>query len=248
MTWTDQRLGEIYRSATSSRSRADCPSGDDLVRAAFEGGTAEILADHLGGCAACADEYRALRSMAPARTSTNHPGPYQRWAMAATVLLAIALGVLALTLSRRNAELTARLADAAREQPVPSAPRPIDVVRAPATPQINVAVIDLLPSTAVVRGENERSVANVPADAEAVTLIINVEEAAVYPEYGAELVDAGGKAVFNVRGLRLSAHDTFTLHVPRGMLDPGTYQVRLYGVRHGVRLPIESYPLRFLRK
>lgn len=243
---TESMLGEIYRNATRPESRSACPASGVLVACA-EGVADDVkMADHLADCSACSEEYRVLRDVAPARrvvqrrVSTAWP-----LAAAAMLVLSIALGAVAFVLLERNRDLRA---DAPSVAPIPAIPT-ADVAdrREDFEPRPNVAIIDLLPASAVTRG-GETPQAAVPAGAEQFTLVLNVETDATYDDYALEISDSRGRIVWSGRGLARSPNDTFTLHASRQFLPEDVYRLRLYGTRGESKTLIEAYAVDLIRR
>ena len=70
MKLTDEEMKALYQAQTvrSARGGADCPPEETLARAAagdLSSIERERVADHLMGCADCAQEYRLARSLKP---------------------------------------------------------------------------------------------------------------------------------------------------------------------------------------
>src|SRR5689334_25337773 len=65
---TDEDLGTIHRRASEPTHRGACPTAAELF-ALLDGSAApaerERLVDHVGGCTACAEEVRLMRSLGP---------------------------------------------------------------------------------------------------------------------------------------------------------------------------------------
>ena len=66
-----------------------------------------------------------------------------------------------------------------------------------------------------------------------------------YPSYRASLRDAGGKEIWQARGLRPDSRDTLVLLLPASMLPPGVYQLTIEGEGKGG--VVGAYPFRVVR-
>jgi len=59
-----------------------------------------------------------------------------------------------------------------------------------------------------------------------------------------EILDAGGKVVWQAAGLRRTRSDDYTLTLPPRFLKPGPYTIQLYSRENGERSPREKYKIR----
>jgi hypothetical protein len=233
---TDDDLVDAYRQATEPRTREDCPSAADLAAFAFGDSATDSLRDHVGGCAACAREFREVSSALPAMGGRDIRYPL---AVAALLLLVFGLGGASSYLLRSQ-----KAPVRATTSPVSApAPKPELVAAKPASPEINVMVVDLLPPTAVVRGDAGADIAVVPADTSTFTVILNLEREVSFDDYALDILDAKGGVVWSSRGLRRSPQNTFTLHLSRAILESGTYRLVLFGLTSAGRSQIEAYRL-----
>ena len=126
-------------------------------------------------------------------------------ALAASVLIAIALGVAVVALGWQTRRLAGELAGKdralteARQRLTDAGQQAADAqtqlarvregLEALSKPQLNVPIVDLDPGDAFRGPERARKTINVPADAGSVTLILNVVGDLSYPRYGLEIVD-----------------------------------------------------------
>jgi anti-sigma factor RsiW len=111
-------------------------------------------------------------------------------------------------------------------------------------PQVNTWVGDLRSSGDVVRGGGGTAAeTEVPAGATATLLLAAGADAGGEREI--EITDAGGRVVWQGKGLRLNRESPdYSLTLPRGFLAAGAYAIRLYRAEGGQRTPAESYALR----
>lgn len=233
---SDSLISEAYREATRPASRDHCPSSEALASMALEGAAPEGVLDHVADCSACAGEVRALRREAPPRIEMR------RWstlAAAAMLVAGFVLGAVAVFLFRQTPEATIATAP----QITRRTRHEITPAPAPKTPEINVAVIDLLPSTAVVRGGAAPEPATLPAGTDSFTAILNLDREVDYGDYGLDILDAHENVVWSGKGLRRYPQNTFAVHLSRTLVRDGEYRLVLYGLRDTSRHPIESYRL-----
>ncbi len=148
----------------------------------------------------------------------------------------------ALANARRDLAQTARRAEDSAAQ-VAALRRNLETLQ---QPQANVPIIDLDPRDAL-RGAVERpqKTVEVAPGASAVVLILNIVGEVSYPDYALEILDATGSVIWLGRGLERSPLNTFTVTVPRVLIDTGLYRFKLYGVRDGDRRLIQDYAVRF---
>ncbi len=122
-------------------------------------------------------------------------------------------------------------------------------VRAPAVqPQVNVPLFLL---AAVRSGEpaGREPVNQLPLAATG-SVILTAELATVdHPSYRASLRAAGGKEIWQARGLRPDDRDTLVLLLPAGMLPPGDYRLTIEGATDGGGwFAVGAYPFRVVRQ
>jgi hypothetical protein len=109
-----------------------------------------------------------------------------------------------------------------------------------ARPQVNVAVLDLVPLGEVRQDEGGN--AGVPREAEAVLLVLNLADLRPFQTYRAEVLGVpDGKLLWASDALQRSVRGNFTLQFPRPFPGSGLYRVRLFGVDGGKREPLADY-------
>ena len=216
------------------------PTLDELVR--YHGGELDDAEErrvrrHLVVCAECLEDLLDLDGFvgtgaAPPEElpggSPGRAGRFEPWrpalALAASMLLVISILAFWALRERGTAEdLRATVAELA-------APRP------------DVPIVDLLPDSALRGGETGRRAAELPADEDHVTLVLNLPQAAEHTAFEAELVDAAGRVAWSGT-LERSSYGTFTLGLSRRSLSPGENRIRLYGVGDRGRRLLETYTL-----
>lgn len=241
MTFPDQNLSDAYRATVQNRSRENCPAAEVLVELAAGGTPKEALAEHLANCLPCASEFKSLRAVTPVQARRHTPRAML--ALAALLTLTIGLGALAMVLLQRNRELQTQLAR------VPSRKAAVRIVEvpspAPAQPRanVNVAVIDVFPKSAVMRGGAADS-SSIPSEARSFTLLFHVGQDHSYSRYAMEITDSSRTVLWTSDELRPSAQGTFTIHFERAVLGEGAREVTLFGVDAAGRHRLETYELR----
>jgi hypothetical protein len=172
-----------------------------------------------------AAEWERLRRAAvppppsPFRRRAAAVSPVLPYALAASLLLAIGLGWRTIRLGEEVRQLSA--------------------------PRSDVWVADLVPAGST--GPRERGAIEAvhpPSWASRIVLILAFAGPTSYPEYGIELATADGRAIWRRQGLRPGPEGTFTLEVPRAWLPPGSYRIRLTGLRGAVEQEVARYELR----
>ncbi|MEA2603497.1 MAG: hypothetical protein QOF89_4489 [Acidobacteriota bacterium] len=165
------------------------------------------------------ERFRAAVSSAPPVRRAVAMSPFA-WALAASLLLGV------IGLSWRMGEL-------ARE------------VRRLSAPRSDVYVAELVPAgSGRPRERGEGDVVRPPAWVSRVILILDFAGPASSPEYAIELATADSRPIWRRQGLRPGPDGTFTLEVPRDWLPPGTYRIRLLGLRGGEAQEVAQYELR----
>lgn len=243
MTFPDETLRDAYRATVQNRSREECPAVEVLVELAAGGSPKEAITEHLANCLPCASEFRSLRAVTPVQARRHTPRP-AILALAALLTLTVGLGALALVLLQRNRELHTQLAQ------VPSRKAPVQVVEVPSPAparlraDVNVAIIDIFPRSAVMRGEDSVDGTSIPSEARSFTLLFHVGQAHSYARYAMEITDSSRTVLWTSDELRPSAHGTFSIHFERPVLGEGTREVTLFGVDAAGRHRLETYKLR----
>jgi hypothetical protein len=115
------------------------------------------------------------------------------------------------------------------------------------TAAINVKIAELAPAEEG-RLRSAASAVAMPAGAEELLLVLGAPRAAEagYSDYQAEVVDAAGRPVWSLPGLRPTPLGTFQFSFRRGALAPGRYVIRLFGSDRRRRTLLTTYELRLL--
>jgi hypothetical protein len=116
-------------------------------------------------------------------------------------------------------------------------------------PQGNVPLFVL---AAVRSGEAEgrEPVNRLPLSATAGPVLLTAELATVdHPSYRASLRTAGGKEIWQARGLHPDSRDTLVFLLPADLLPPGDYRLTIDGAQSGDRwFAVGAYPFRVVRR
>jgi hypothetical protein len=107
-------------------------------------------------------------------------------------------------------------------------------------PIVNLPVVWLAADEAL-RGQP--SAVKIPADARLVALILELGTAPALPRYRLELYRSSGQRIWSADGLRKTGAMELTVALPRPLLRPGTYSLRLYDPAAADRQPIATYSL-----
>ena len=110
-------------------------------------------------------------------------------------------------------------------------------------PYMNVEVLDLVPKGQVLRSGGERML-TFSRDAGPSVLILSLSDLARYSAYVVEVVGAGDRVVWSDQGSRRTSAGYLTISMPRGFLDTGEYEVRLFDSEPDPRRLVEAYPFR----
>lgn len=110
-----------------------------------------------------------------------------------------------------------------------------------AQPQFNVPIIDLAPQDTRGQIENATKKIEVPAGVNFVTLILNINGQPNFSDYALEILDRQGKTVYQGRGLKKNAENSFTIAISRSQLASGQYQFKLYGIKQGQQTLVQDY-------
>lgn len=95
-------------------------------------------------------------------------------------------------------------------------------------------------NTETLRGESKTE--ELPADAPLAVLFLHLPEAEDFPEYRLEVLRAAsGEQVLELSFPRGESLDEIVMTVPGGLLAPGDYRLRLYGVRAGEQRQVAEY-------
>lgn len=108
-------------------------------------------------------------------------------------------------------------------------------------PRANVAVSYLEPATS-------RGTAPAPAELEPGqpfwVLVLIPEDPRPRPEYEVTLLGADGEELWRQRGFEMSGNGGVSLSLPRRLLPPGEYRLRLHAIQEDQRTLVGEYPLR----
>lgn len=255
--------------AAAPDDRSSCPPSERLARVAAGEATAEerdLLADHLGNCVACSEEYRVAAGLGPwardaaadAGGSAGHRRGARRpmpLAYAASILIALTIGGglgtwawslrgenrrLAAALGEQAARLTGAADAEAGRQAAVIADLETRLAQAIA-PDLNAPILDLLPRDGV-RGAGSATLPRVAARTRHVTLVITTAGDPADRDHDLEIVDSTGTVLWRGSGLRPNRDRVFTAVVPTALLPPGTAHVRLYASGATPRL-LADHPL-----
>jgi len=113
-------------------------------------------------------------------------------------------------------------------------------------PLVNAPYAFLSPKDPV-RGEPETRV--LPPGASYFFLVLAVNDFRPFPEYRLEIVNKDtGKPVWSSRGLHKTGISEISVALPRDLLPPGDYQLRLFGLKDGKAEPAGEYEMRIAEK
>lgn len=111
-------------------------------------------------------------------------------------------------------------------------------------PQINPWTENLRPSGDVVRSTQGETAQTIPGGSPAV-LYLDATHQETHSGHAVTIEDAVGKVVWRGEGLvRDEEADNYGIALPAGMLRPGDYTIRVYGLNGGQREPAETYAIR----
>jgi hypothetical protein len=97
------------------------------------------------------------------------------------------------------------------------------------------------------RGPGPREATPLTAEGDVVALVTPLIGQRDFERYRLELIDESQRAVWSSDTLRRREDDTFVILVPRRFLNPGTYQVVVYGTAGASEEKLASYSLRVPR-
>lgn len=107
---------------------------------------------------------------------------------------------------------------------------------------LNVPLVDLAPRDPV-RGEIEEVL--LPAGVDYFFLILSVFDTRPFPIYRLEVADRDtGRLVWKSEGLKTNHLNEITVAMPRDLLPPGDYLLRLYGLKDGKAEEVAEYEVR----
>lgn len=123
---------------------------------------------------------------------------------------------------------------------------PVQPVGAPAQPLVNLPFVWLRPETDTTRGETS-AVALAPT-ADLVALILPIDDPGPFTRFRLEVIaDKGGRRVWRTEELVRTGLAETSLALPRSLLTPGAYTLRLSGLGEGGPRPLATYRLRVVR-
>jgi Putative zinc-finger len=96
------------------------------------------------------------------------------------------------------------------------------------SPQLNVAIVDVYSTQVRQRGEGAPERDPVPRDPKPVTVILNPAPGVGDAPVDAEIVDATGKVLLRLSGLRLNPTNDFSFDLPTAGLPAGAATINLY--------------------
>lgn len=257
MSLDESPMIEARRQGTRAvAGRAEC-LGDEVLARAARGQLGVLerrrVADHLAGCADCAEELQLLEPLAafaarsaaalggaPAGAADHRRSWLPVWQLA-TLLLLLASGALVawnLGLQRDNRALATRVATATEPAPVVPPTAAPQVVA-----QVNVPIIDLH-ADALRSGDGARDVVAIPGEAALVTLILTSDSRDTAAKYHLDMADASGRSVWSSDAMRLTPYGTFTVAIQPRAFAPGVYRLSLSTLSGAGRQPLETYALR----
>ncbi|MGH9309606.1 MAG: hypothetical protein ACRD1U_09550 [Vicinamibacterales bacterium] len=246
----------MHRALPAASSRRDCPTAETLARAAagvLPADEREAIADHIGGCTACADEYRHTT---PLREWAASVGPTGRTGWRLPVPIAAAAAVTSMALSGAAwswVELrTARKAlDEAAARAAGYEREAVDLragIARLSGPQVNAPVLDLIQADATrgteARGEPGAQRLTIPVAAAMFTLILTAPNETAGADHAIEILDASGAPVWRGGGLKKGPDNTFTIAIPRTLLTAGLYTINLKSVSDGQERLADSHLVR----
>jgi hypothetical protein len=258
---------QAHRLGAGAEGRRGCPGSEALALAAsgeLRERQRDELADHLGACRDCAEEYQLLTPLltwaADATRSLGHkPPPGARapgsgsfalpHALAASLLVAC-LGLTAWNLALRGegGQLAQQLAARREEidQARAEAGRLARLLAALEQPQLNVPIVDLESDRA--RGADTAATrVELSQEAAALTAILHGSSNREFPVYSVALVDAHRRVLWQGTGLRRNSDGTFTLVLPGRLLAAGEYWLRISG-GDATGPILDEYPLTIRRR
>jgi hypothetical protein len=245
---------------------------DALVAYAFDrpfsGGPRDLVDAHLASCPSCAGELQLVRESRtlglPAverqPSAAGRPGWWAYAAMAASLTIVATLGGWAAWTGRaeraalaeriaaldgRNRALDAenRRLQQAQSQQAGDVTQLKDQVARLERPQLNAVAVDVFPLSLTERGDRGRTNAlTVPAGA-SVTLLLNSQATARFPQYAIAILDAQGRAVWSGDGLQRGPAGDYTVTLPAGFLTSGRYRIDVFGTDRGERRLADRYAL-----
>ena len=270
---TENELATLFRRDTNRAAddRGQCLDAGTI--AALTAGELEEprrsdALEHLGSCSQCSEEARLIAPLeewaarvtgAPSLAAGDaqiHRPVFSRpaaFALAASLLVPLA-GVAAWqwleirslheTLDRGPLVLSRRLPAAEPSAP-DLAPRVAELeaeLGRLSQPQLNPLIVDLEPDA--LRSAASAKTIDVPRGAPFFNVILSTGTDTSHPAFGLEIRSAAGEVIWRGTGLQRSEYGTFTAALPTRLVPPGTYQLRLFGIRGSREDLLQRYDVR----
>ncbi|HEY4596160.1 MAG TPA: zf-HC2 domain-containing protein, partial [Thermoanaerobaculia bacterium] len=108
-------------------------------------------------------------------------------------------------------------------------------------PEVNAAVLDLVPGGVGQREGGSAPAAVVPSGSRLFTLILSPGQGGDFQDYAAEIGRPGGAVAWRGRGLRPNAYGSFSLTLSRRAFAAGEHRLHLFGIRNGGREVLGEY-------
>lgn len=108
-------------------------------------------------------------------------------------------------------------------------------------PEVNLPLLSLYPRSAL-RGVRENRL-EVPAGTRWVHVVLTTDDLRPAAGYQLVIVDATGREVLSLEGLRPTSVGTFSIGLPASRVPTGAYELRLFRRAAGKKALIHEYPL-----
>lgn len=113
---------------------------------------------------------------------------------------------------------------------------------------VNMPLVDLVPVEEAQREGAAAKVVKLPRGTELVGFLLNLWDPGEFSSYRLELETQGGRLVRAWDQVQLTEGETFNLVVPRTVLPPGRYVVRLSGVTEGQVSELAEYQVQIVEE
>lgn len=111
---------------------------------------------------------------------------------------------------------------------------------------LNVPIVGLAPKDPV-RGEIQEE--TLPAGVDLLFLLLSVTDTRAFPSYHLEITDKdSGRVAWKGEGLKASRLNEVSLTLPRNVLPPGDYRLRLYGLKDDGAEEVGEYEVRIVHE
>lgn len=117
-----------------------------------------------------------------------------------------------------------------------------EAVASAVAPEVNLPIASLVPSSSL-RGSAEVNHLRIERGHGLIGLVLTTSELANTSDFSLLLIDASGRQLLALRGLRPTPLGTFSLGLPAARLQPGRYRLRLVGDRRSAQTALETYDL-----